>query len=305
MIRNRSVTRQTSLCKLILFTIGLIPFVVYCSIPPSTAIPIIQSENPTLVSGFWTPLPTYLPDDRREIVMNLYENPTCELPCWWGITPGKTEWRDAWQFLVRFAANQAPYDTHFFESENLPGYQFFQVFLDVPELPDQEYYATLNHLVFFMQQSSSIVEYIDVNTGNVGSYTISKILATYGPPQQVYVHARPHQRLESNSVSLYLYYPDRGFMSVHFTTVDQDVWKKKEFTACFQKYTRLLLWTEGQHLDSSIVRGLGLSDVLDSGQDPYQSIEDVSKMNTKDFFQAFIDSSEQVCIRLITENLNK
>ena len=190
-------------------------------------------------------------------------------------------------------------------SPNLPGFQLFQVFLDVPEIPDQDIYFTLNNLVFFMRKDTSIVEYIDVNTGNVESYTIPKILAAYGKPQQVYVHAMQHQRPEYNSVRIYLYYPQYGFMSIHFTTVGLDVWKSDEFTACFQKYTRLILWSEGKSLEMEIIKGLQLSDFLSAGSDPYQPIEKVTNLDTAEFFKAFVGNSEQVCLNILTANLEK
>jgi hypothetical protein len=323
MAKNKSPIRGQGFRKLILFALGFVPLIAYCTTPSPTAIPIGQTqtsvpltatrtamptgqtETPTLLPATWTPLPTYPPNERRGIVMNLYENPTCKLPCWWGITPGETDWRDAWQFLARFATNQAPYDTYLLESANLPGYQFFQVLLDVPEVPDQEYYSTLNHLVIFMHKGATSVEYIDVNTGNIELYTIPQILAAYGQPQQVYVHARQHQRPENNSVTVYLYYPEDGFMSVHYTTVGMEVWKNDEITACFQKFTRLVLWPKGGPIDAEIVWALGLADFQNSGRDPYQPIEEVSNLSTTKFFETFAGSSEQVCLNLITADLDK
>lgn len=276
---------------------------------PIKIFPTSTSENPTATPTktfpVWTPLPTYPPSERRNVVMNLYENPVCRLPCWWGITPGETDWHEAWQFLARFAINQAPYDTHIFESDNLPDYQLFQVLLDVPKGSPQDNHQPLNHLIFFMRKGAFLIEYIDVNTGNLNLYTIPQILAAYGQPEQVYVLAWGSQQPTQNSVRLYLYYPKQGFMSIHFATVGQDVWTQNEFTACFQKYTRLILWPKGKLLDEEIAAGLFLGSVESLGHNPYQPIEEVSNLDTTKFFDAFVGSSKQVCLNISTANLDR
>jgi hypothetical protein len=324
MTKNQDAIREKGFRKLILFALGCIPLIAYCASPPPASILVSQTpspipltatwttttvgqpETPTLMPATWTPLPTYLPNERSGIIMNLYENPTCMLPCWWGITPGETNWRDAWQFLARFAANKAPHDTHFYESERSRGYKSFQVLLDVPIVPDQEYYPILNQLILSIRKDTNLVEYIDVNTGNVEPYTIPQILAAYGQPQQVYIHARQSQRPESNSITVYLYYPNYGFMSVHFATVGLDAaWKNDEITACFQKYTQLLLWPKGKALDMEEFLWAQYLFNRNSGRTPYQPIEDVSNLTTTKFFETFSGTSEQVCLNLITANLDK
>jgi len=96
-------------------------------------------------------------------------------------------------------------------------------------------------------------------------------------------------------------------MSVHFTTVGlDDAWKNDEITACFQKYTRLILWPKGKVLDLEyFVWARHLSDFPQSGRKPFQPIEDVSNLTTTKFFEAFSDSSGQICLNLLTANLDR
>ena len=46
-------------------------------------------------------IPALSPEEAMELVMDLYENNGgCELPCWWGITPGITSWHEAYKILA-------------------------------------------------------------------------------------------------------------------------------------------------------------------------------------------------------------
>ena len=65
------------------------------AIPPtSTPIPPTQVPTATVAP---TPLPTLPPDEAVAKVLSLLQdnrNPDCLLPCWWGATPGQTNWHD-------------------------------------------------------------------------------------------------------------------------------------------------------------------------------------------------------------------
>jgi hypothetical protein len=52
----------------------------------------------------WAPLPTLPPDEANALLLDLVEtNGGCQFPCWWGITPGETDWLTAAQFLSTFS----------------------------------------------------------------------------------------------------------------------------------------------------------------------------------------------------------
>ncbi len=270
---------------------------------PSTPPLEVPTATPTKWVPIWTPLPTYPPNDRRSVTMNLYENPTCKLPCWWGIIPGETEWNEAWQFLARFALNQMLREMHMFKSNSLPNYQLFQVLLDVPAPPLEEgyNYSPLNNLVFFMRKDSTLIEYIDVNVGNLKPYTIPQILAIYGQPEQVYIETNVWPGVNA---SVYLYYPAQGLMAVYHTTTDQDISNQDKFSICFQKYIRLILWSKGKPIDDEIVGGLFNANRL-LGYETYVPIEKVSDIDTAEFYKLFVGSPEQVCLNIFTANLGR
>lgn len=240
----------------------------------------------------FTPLPTYSHENAQQIVMELYENALCDLPCWWGIIPGQTDWREAWQFLERFATNQWPWDNLLLESQKLPGYMYFQVFLNVPKTDDEFNYFSLNHLIFVISIDTFNVDYIDVNTGNIDDYTIPALLRKYGEPENIYVYLSDHPLPQYTGVTLILYYPQHGFISSHFTTVTAEEIRKPEFTACFQKVTNLYLWSKEQNMDFEERLKISGTDAIG-----LKLIDTVSEFNTEDFHQTYLNSQgENLCV---------
>src|SRR5688572_13990138 len=60
----------------------------------STSCSVLKSETITE--------PTMTTDEAKRLVRDLLENNAgCKLPCWWGITPGKTTWSEARQILEK------------------------------------------------------------------------------------------------------------------------------------------------------------------------------------------------------------
>jgi hypothetical protein len=314
-----------SFTLILAFLFGLAIFYGYAS--SRTAIPqvvqdadlntLVASQPPTLVetlgsrptqipplapSGVpptWTPLPTYPPDQARQVVMDLYENGPCRLPCWWGITPGKTDWRDAWQFLGRFATNQYPGETLLLESKDLPGYMYYQVHLDVPKTLEENNYSPLSNLWFVINIKTFKVDYIDVDTGYAWAYTLPGIFANYGKPQQIYVLGGENPI--SSAVVLYLYYPQYGFISAQGTDVERDVWKTPAFTTCFEKVnTDLWLWPQEQQLDFNARMKVSI--------DPFtlrkfKPLDKVSNLTADKFYDAFSSSHQPPCVEFDTASL--
>lgn len=78
------------------------------STPTPTSTPLIPTPTISL-----TPMPTLTAQERESHVRELLQtNRGCELPCWWGIVPGKTQWEDARKLLehlgVRISSKTEP-----------------------------------------------------------------------------------------------------------------------------------------------------------------------------------------------------
>lgn len=257
----------------------------------------LTKNPPTSPPGLlatWTPLPTLSRVQAQKAVMDLYENSSCKLPCWWGIVPGRTGWREAWQFLGQFATNSSPWETLLLESKDLPGHMFYRVYLDVPQTPELNRYSALNDLLVLVQMNTFTVENIDVNTGNIKDYTIPKILSDYGKPKQVYAIGFPTPVSWNSGVALYLYYPQYGFISSHFTTVDAESWAKPTFTACFQKTSKLFLWPEGKQLEffDRLKESLFDPETISA----FTTLDEVTDLSVDKFYKIFAGSQEPACV---------
>jgi hypothetical protein len=244
----------------------------------------------------WTPLPKYPPEQARKTVMDLYKKNNCRLPCLWGIKPGLTSWNEAWQFLGQFATNTSPWETLLEESIEFPGYMYFPVYLNVPKSDEPEVYQSLNDLIFVINIDSFRVDYISVNTGTLDRYTIPRILAEYGRPQKIYVMEGKSQVTDYYGISVYLYYPQYGFMSEHFTTVTDDEWKKGNILACFQKNSNLSLWPQKLQIDLLQLSKVGISGVYPPDLSSYKHIDQVSNYDIENFYQEFVGLNSQPCI---------
>lgn len=280
--------------------------------PALTTMPLTPTRRatripPTAAAGVpvtWTPLPTYPPEQARQILMDLYENNPCRLPCWWGITPGKTSWLDAWQFLGRFATNRYPGDMLLLESRKFPGYMNFVVSLDIPQPPEEKYHLLADRMYFDINIKTFNVDYIDVNTGNIEGYTLRRILADYGKPQEVYALGEETQI--SSGVALFLFYPQDGFLSSQIVYVDRNTWKQSTAKVCFQDVTtNLSLWPPEEQLDfhSRITTGgQGIDSFTLSMIKP---LHEVSNLDVNQFYRKFVDKKQPPCIEFNVETLQR
>jgi hypothetical protein len=240
----------------------------------------------------WTPLPTYPPDKAVATVVSLYENNPCRLPCWWGIEPGKTDWRDAWQLLARFATNRSPWETLLTGGEIL-GHIKFEVYLDVPG----QKFPYLDQLVFFINYPTPIVDYIFVNTGNIKAYKIPQLLATYGPPDEVYVVGNFGL---VNSMQMYLNYSRLGITSIHRFNVDEEDILDNQVKVCDQEYSELFLWEPARRFTFTRIMGLDVYYVTEFTINDFRTLEQISDMDIDKFYTAFV-GQEQTCLDLKTD----
>ncbi len=66
-----------------------------------------------------SPMPTLSLEEKEIVTSELYKtNGNCELPCWWGIVPGETEWQTAKLLLNSVATElstsaESEFDTYY------------------------------------------------------------------------------------------------------------------------------------------------------------------------------------------------
>jgi hypothetical protein len=146
-------------------------------------------------------------------VLWLFEtNNGCRLPCWWGITPGQTEWLAAEEFLNRFA---------------LLIYKAFPT----AELASYEVVIPLPLDVFIEEETrlrivarNGVVEFMDIGfpmgytppPGYLTQHTLSPFLTTYGQPTEVWVSTyRAPYGPNDLPFAVVLFYPDQGIAALY------------------------------------------------------------------------------------------
>jgi hypothetical protein len=146
-----------------------------------------------------TPQPTLPPEQSQSRLFELLDtNGGCRLPCWWGITPGKTTWEEAWQILspfTRLTGISGSNDQYFFASLRIP-------------FPDDV--GTTDHTYLV---KDGIVEEIEVYNWNYATrYYLPEFINTYGQPDEVWIRTEQPGARGLGPFELVLFYPSQGIM---------------------------------------------------------------------------------------------
>ena len=264
--------------------------------PVTTIIPFTSAPKPTSTKllptltqkpePIWT-LPATLSAQDATFKVNelLQTNRGCRLPCWWGITPGRTRWEEARNILFPLA--KSVYDSYGEEGEFFPGLLAY-------------YSADGNR--FFEQDytvRNGVVQAIKIKVPYKSSFAEPKgILTSYGMPDEVYIGANEYapgaDREQYFSVVLYytkqriFAYYGGGFQPVQFDPL---------LRICFPEieYAELHLWgptySFGQTRDS----------VFEEHGNKFQSLETVTELTIDDFFKIFTNSAEVPCFETPAE----
>jgi hypothetical protein len=158
----------------------------------------VSSRTHTTPPLIGTQLPTLLPEDAYTQLQDLLEeNSGCRLPCWWGITPGKTTWKDAESYLGTF--NNL--------GDARGSEQFFA--LDVHlRLPKEK--GTLSHTYYI---KNDVVVGINAYVFDWSSFLyLSNFLAEYGPPDEVFLKTFRYEENGMRPYQVDLFYAKLGML---------------------------------------------------------------------------------------------
>ena len=143
---------------------------------PTHSPPLPPTQPPTL-----TPAPTLSRQEAYTLVADLLKNNGgCRLPCWWGMVPGKSSWRDDSHFLETFVDSIQLQDETQFErnGQNI----------------EQAYY-----IVRFSMGGNTIDGFsLIVDNGTIAeiftgppvtqpAYRLDQILTSFGSPDEIYI----------------------------------------------------------------------------------------------------------------------
>lgn len=229
-----------------------------------------------------TPIITLTPlepvDNPEEYIKMLIEtNGGCDLPCWWGIVPGETDWETAKQFLATFANEIIENYGEPIDEETIKQGYFNFISFQVPG-EDNE-----NYIRFRLE--NSIIEIITISQLYEDSPP-HQVIEDYGLPDKIWLHAHPTPGRWY--VSLDFLYSERGIVVGYSThnAVEQD----SIIRACFDRGTVLNLFPEGNEIDRQGVY---------PNQDfkiTVRAFSDSSEAEAQTFFESFINPELEPCL---------
>jgi hypothetical protein len=259
-----------------------VPTVTNTATLAATQTPRPGSQTPSVPT--WTPLPTLPAEDARAFIGDLFNtNAGCQLPCWWGITPGQTTWMEAQHFLEPFAldiSQQAMED------------QSQKAWVDIPSPIDVSY---INSLEQTYRIRDGVVESIQTYNYEILAtwYYMPNILEVYSQPSEVGIYTYRNEFNGSRPTSIILFYADRGIMleyvgggSVH--TVGENVQICPLWT-----YNFMYLWSPALELTFNEAVNM----FLDIENEPYPiRLQDATGMSLEVFFQTYSNPNTTTCL---------
>ena len=179
--------------------------------PTQTLTSITSTPFPVLTSApLWTPFPTFSPTEGVEKlriwIQGVFD---CLLPCWGGITPGKTSWQEAKQLLEQMSGfsnvNVSENISCDFGGCNGVGWSLY------PE--------TVAEGIFYTKFPENTVHLININIQNEGTkktnflrnIQLQDVFGWYGAPAVLLFNVET-DLAENRFMELILVYPERQFV---------------------------------------------------------------------------------------------
>jgi len=174
---------------------------------PPTLAPL-PSATPTAAPPTLTPLATFQ-DPEAEIRSLIRNHGGCQLPCWWGISPGVTSWLDASRFFARFSDHVTIEESRRGQIDSRP-YQRFIVYYRSGLAIDYAVSTTIE-----VTEGTVRLLMIDLEASMASGYSPKRILSDLGEPDEVLVYD-----MDTSLSNLTLWYESRGIAATFL--VDED-----------------------------------------------------------------------------------
>mgnify|MGYP001400443271 CR=1 FL=1 len=251
--------------------------------PTSTLTPTPTTEPTPTETPFAIPTPPGI-DTNEQVVWLLETNNGCQLPCWWGITPGQTKWEAAEKILTIF-------DTEIYSVSDSE----FVYYNPTIELPFGPY--EVNQVSPIYMAKNGIVEKIETqvsigDTDYFTQYTLPTFLTTYGQPEEVWLSTYPSP-FEENDLPFFaiLFYPDQGIVASY----DDNGERQADLVqGCPQDkpVSRLILLPSG--FNSTFKETINKTSGL--GERDYLPLEEATGMDVTTFYETFKNPNNTLCL---------
>jgi len=218
----------------------------------------------------FTPLPRLSPSEAVQLVNELDRtNGGCELPCWWGITPGESSWGETKHFLQSFAVEI---------TENYPKIHKHLFRYPSPDGSGNSWHA------FFYVDEKGIIDWISIHSEKVGG--IFDTLQVFGAPSEIWIRSTGYYRDVEAYHYLNFLYLDIGVLvdfSGRGNLTHHDGSDYLQFcTRDFGQYSLLFLWSPNTRRSFS-----DFLDFLPHTSARYGRIGEVSDLDEQTFYDRF------------------
>lgn len=250
------------------------------------------------------PLPTLFPYLAKALVLDLVEsNGGCNLPCWWGITPGESNWNENLQFLKSLGSYVTLSHSHVIRNqENSKQLYSYSIEYSLPQFTYQQH--------TFIAVSENTVQYMAIiNWGNFNKFFLSEVLSSLGKPEEIYINGlKPYTHPPGpyyTPFQIVLYYPDQHVIAAYEF---KGKVRNGIITMCTptEVYPELWLWTPGypnniteygypRDIDG-ILRDFTFRTYNDTKYGPLPRLEDYTNMSINEFYDAFVDPNSYTCL---------
>jgi len=264
------------------------PTTILTSTSAATPVPTDQpttTETPIAIS---TPPGTSL---TRQVLWLYETNNGCQLPCWWGITPGQTTWNTAERFFNLFAS------TILSASTSSPNSMSYSPIIPLPSEVFREdtvspIYSVRDGIV---GQIGTRVSIGNTPPGYLTQYMLSTFLTTYGQPSEVWVstYSAPYSDLPFRVA---LFYPAQGIAALYS---DNGVRQGELVHGCPQQgpVGFLSLWDPSmQELTFDVLKSRTSAFNVE-----FLSLEESTGMDVTTFYETFKNADNTTCLQTPTD----
>lgn len=257
------------------------------------------SLTPTL-SFTPTTFSTLPPDQQEKNIKALLGTNQCDLPCWWGITPGVTSRVDAEQIY----RNLIGANLEEVISPKLNGFILYDGMLN-SQLPNEDI-----NFEFEFFTLDNVIQYIQINSNGTkstppfktiwGNLAPERVVSALGVPSRIKLRIsyNPGEgQITSAILLIYLFYDKQGIL-LEYAVVD--TFTKPVYSICptfgdsgnTANYLQIILKspTDGKTIES-----------YDGAYNPNLNVDlkDATGITPEDFYNLFIQSGKPICINTL------
>lgn len=268
------------------------------SLEPPTHTPLAHSPVQATHTPYPPPptstlAPALPPDRERAFVVDMLEtNGGCELPCWWGIMPGETDWQTVRNLFASLGkgTNDVPY----LDGTIGHGSRNFEVsHFDHPDYYIAHTFVERDRVVQSIEIMCEVFE--DATSENFARdwhrYSLDQVLTRYGEPSQVMLELWPDPPEPYYPYRLFVFYEELGILIKY----EGPAIPGETFRVCpeFEQVTVLHLWLQSHEQGLSLLQLANL-DPLEQAQ--MLPLEEAAGMDAETFYETFKEADTAACL---------